>query len=100
MAFGLENLGVPAAEMRRRVAEAGYFFGMGDWFHSPTDALSGGRKQLLALASTLVMQPRLLLLDEPTAQLDPIATKNFLHALFRVNRELGCTVVVATHAPD
>ena len=100
MAFGLENLGVPAVEMRRRVAEAGYFFGMGDWFHSPTDALSGGRKQLLALASTLVMQPRLLLLDEPTAQLDPIATKNFLHALFRVNRELGCTVVVATHAPD
>lgn len=100
MAFGLENLGVPAAEMRRRVAEAGYFFGVGDWFHSPTDALSGGRKQLLALASTLVMQPRLLLLDEPTAQLDPIATKNFLHALFRVNRELGCTVVVATHAPD
>lgn len=100
MAFGLENLGVPAAEMRRRVAEAGYFFGMGDWFHSPTDALSGGRKQLLALASTLVMQPRLLLLDEPTAQLDPIATKNFLHVLFRVNRELGCTVVVATHAPD
>lgn len=100
MAFGLENLGVPQAEMRRRVAEAGYFFGMGEWFHSPTDALSGGRKQLLALASTLVMQPRLLLLDEPTAQLDPIATKNFLHALFRVNRELGCTVVVATHAPE
>lgn len=100
MAFGLENLGVPAVEMRRRVAEAGYFFGMGDWFHSPTDALSGGRKQLLALASTLVMQPCLLLLDEPTAQLDPIATKSFLHALFRVNRELGCTVVVATHAPD
>lgn len=100
MAFGLENLGVPQAEMRRRVAEAGYFFGMGDWFHSSTDELSGGRKQLLALASTLVMQPRLLLLDEPTAQLDPIATKNFLHALFRVNRELGCTVVVATHAPE
>ena len=100
MAFGLENLGVPRAEMRRRVAEAGYFFGMADWFHSPTDALSGGRKQLLALASTLVMQPRVLLLDEPTAQLDPIATKNFLHALFRVNRELGCTVVVATHAPE
>ena len=100
MAFGLENLGVPQAEMRRRVAEAGYFFGMGDWFHSSTDELSGGRKQLLSLASTLVMQPRLLLLDEPTAQLDPIATKNFLHALFRVNRELGCTVVVATHAPE
>lgn len=100
MAFGLENLGTPQGEMRRRVAEASYFFGMGPWFHSDTDALSGGRKQLLALASTLVMQPRVLLLDEPTAQLDPIAARNFLHALFRVNRELGCSVVVATHEPE
>ena len=100
MAFGLENLGTPQGEMRRRVAEASYFFGMGPWFHSDTDSLSGGRKQLLALASTLVMQPRVLLLDEPTAQLDPIAARNFLHALFRVNRELGCTVVVATHEPE
>lgn len=100
MAFGLENLGTPQGEMRRRVAEASYFFGMGPWFRSETDALSGGRKQLLALASTLVMQPRVLLLDEPTAQLDPIAARNFLHALFRVNRELGCTVVVATHEPE
>lgn len=100
MAFGLENLGTPQGEMRRRVAEASYFFGMGPWFHSDTDALSGGRKQLLALASTLVMQPRVLLLDEPTAQLDPIAARNFLHALFRVNRELGCTVVAATHEPE
>lgn len=99
MAFGLENLGTPQDEMRRLVAETSYFFGMDEWFHRETDTLSGGRKQLLALASTLVMKPRLLLLDEPTAQLDPIAEKNFLHALFRVNRELGCTVVVATHAP-
>ena len=100
ISFGLENLGTPQSEMRRRVAETSYFFGMEDWFRSETDVLSGGRKQLLALASTLVMRPRLLLLDEPTAQLDPIAEKNFLHALFRVNRELGCTVVVATHAPQ
>ena len=100
MAFGLENLGLPQGEMRRRVAETSYFFGMEDWFRRETDTLSGGRKQLLALASTLVMRPRLLLLDEPTAQLDPIAEKTFLHALFRVNRELGCTVVVATHRPQ
>ena len=99
MAFGLENLGTPRDEMRRLVAETSYFFGMEDWFRQDTDTLSGGRKQLLALAATLVMQPRLLLLDEPTAQLDPIAEKNFLHALFRANRELGCTVVVATHSP-
>ncbi len=100
MAFGLENLGTPQGETRRLIAETSYFFGMEDWFRAQTDTLSGGRKQLLALASTLVMQPRLLLLDEPTAQLDPIAEKNFLHALFRVNRELGCTVVVATHRPQ
>ena len=100
MAFGLENLGLPQNEMRRRVAETSYFFGMEDWFRRDTDSLSGGRKQLLALASVLAMRPRLLLLDEPTAQLDPIAEKTFLHALFRVNRELGCTVVVATHRPQ
>ena len=100
MAFGLENLGTPQGEMRRLVAETSYFFGIDDWMRRPTGELSGGRKQILALASTLVMQPGLLLLDEPTSQLDPIAEKNFLHALFRANRELGCTVVVATHSPQ
>lgn len=99
LAFGLENLGCDRGEMRRLIAETSYFFGIEDWFRSDTATLSGGRKQLLALAATLVMQPRVLLLDEPTAQLDPVAERNFLHALFRVNRELGCTVVVATHRP-
>ena len=99
MAFGLENLGMPRDEMRRRVAETSYFFGLEDWLHRDTDTLSGGRKQLLALAAVLALRPRVLLLDEPTSQLDPVAEKNFLHALFRVNRELGCTVVVATHQP-
>ena len=99
MAFGLENLGVSRDEMRRRVAETSYFFGLEDWLHRDTDALSGGRKQLLSLAAVLALRPRVLLLDEPTSQLDPVAEKNFLHALFRVNRELGCTVVVATHQP-
>lgn len=99
MAFGLENLGVPQDEMCRRVAETSYFFGLEDWLHRDTDTLSGGRKQLLSLAAVLALRPRVLLLDEPTSQLDPVAEKNFLHALFRVNRELGCTVVVATHQP-
>lgn len=99
MAFGLENLGVPQGEMRRRVAETSYFFGLEDWIRCDTDTLSGGRKQLLSLAAVLALRPRLLLLDEPTSQLDPIAEKNFLHALFRANRELGCTVVVTTHQP-
>ena len=99
MAFGLENLGASRDEMRRRVAETSYFFGLEDWLHRDTDTLSGGRKQLLSLAAVLTLRPRVLLLDEPTSQLDPVAEKNFLHALFRVNRELGCTVVVATHQP-
>ena len=99
MAFGLENLGVSRDEMRRRVAETSYFFGLEDWLHRDADTLSGGRKQLLSLAAVLALRPRVLLLDEPTSQLDPVAEKNFLHALFRVNRELGCTVVVATHQP-
>lgn len=99
MAFGLENLGVSRDEMRRRVAETSYFFGLEDWLHRDTDTLSGGRKQLLSLAAVLALRPRVLLLDEPTSQLDPVAEKSFLHALFRVNRELGCTVVVATHQP-
>lgn len=99
MAFGLENLGLARDEMRRRVAETSYFFGLEDWLHRDIDTLSGGRKQLLSLAAALALRPRVLLLDEPTSQLDPVAEKNFLHALFRVNRELGCTVVVATHQP-
>lgn len=99
MAFGLENLGMSRDEMCRRVAETSYFFGLEDWLHRDTDTLSGGRKQLLSLAAVLALRPRVLLLDEPTSQLDPVAEKNFLHALFRVNRELGCTVVVATHQP-
>ena len=100
MAFGLENLGVPEAEMRRRVAETCNFFGMEPWFRAQTAELSGGQRQTLALAATLAMRPRLLLLDEPTSMLDPIAEKAFLGLLFRANRELGITVVVATHAPQ
>ncbi len=99
MAFGLENLGLARDEIRRRVAETSYFFGLEDWLHRDTDTLSGGRKQLLSLAAVLALRPCVLLLDEPTSQLDPVAEKNFLHALFRVNRELGCTVIVATHQP-
>lgn len=100
MAFGLENLGTPVSEMRRRVAETCMFFGMEPWFRRQTASLSGGQRQMLALAATLAMRPRLLLLDEPTSMLDPVAEKDFLAMLFRTNRELGVTVVVATHAPE
>ena len=86
LAFGLENLGVEQDEMRRRVAEVAHFFGIEPWFRRSVAELSGGQKQMTTLAGTLAMQPRLLLLDEPTAQLDPVAEKNFLHALFRDGR--------------
>ena len=99
VAFGLENLGVDEGEMRRRVAETCNFLGMEPWLRARTAELSGGQRQTLALAATLALRPRLLLLDEPTAMLDPLAEKSFLSLLFRANRELGMTVVVATHAP-
>ena len=100
LAFGLENLGVEPDQMRRRIAEVAHFFGIEPWIRSKTEDLSGGQKQLVNLAAVLALRPRLLLLDEPTAQLDPNAVKQFLFMLSRVNRELGITVVMATHSPE
>ena len=97
LAFGLEGLGCPPDTMRLRVAEMASYFGMQEWFRRSVHALSGGQKQLLNLASIMVMQPDVLVLDEPTAQLDPIAARNFLATVHGVNRELGCTVVIAEH---
>ena len=95
LAFGLESLGCDTPTIRRRVAEMAAFFGMEGWFHRETASLSGGQKQLLNLAAVLTMQPDVLILDEPTAQLDPIAAADFLAALARVNRELGTTVLLS-----
>lgn len=100
LAFGLENLGIEQNAMSRRIAEVANFFGIEGWIEKSTSELSGGQKQILVLASVLVMQPKVLLLDEPTAMLDPVAEKNFIHALFRINRELGITVLVSTHMPE
>lgn len=100
LAFGLENLAVSQDAMRRRVAEIAHFFGMNSWLHQNVSNLSGGQKQLLALASALACAPCLLLLDEPTSQLDPVAAHSLAHALFRINRELGITVLATTHAPE
>lgn len=100
LAFGLENDGVPQDRMRRRVAEVAHYFGIESWFHRKTSDLSLGQMQILNLASALCRQPRILLLDEPTAQLDPVSAANFAHALFRINRELSVSVVVATHEPE
>ena len=100
LAFGLENLGMPVDEMRLRVAETCTYLGIGPWFRMRCEELSGGQQQVLALASALTLHPRLLLLDEPTSMLDPVAEKEFLSLLFRANRELGTTVLVATHRPE
>lgn len=97
LAFGLENLGYPRDVICRRTAEMASYFGMEAWFDRRVDTLSGGQKQLLNLASVMAMQPRVLLLDEPTAQLDPIAASNFIHTLQKINRELSLTVVIAEH---
>ena len=97
LAFGLESLGCDTETVRRRVAEMASFFGIQDWFHRSVDDLSGGQKQLLALASVMVLQPRLLILDEPTSQLDPIAASDFLQTVGRLNRELGVTVLLTEH---
>ena len=97
LAFGLESLGLPTAAIRSRVAEMAAFFGMEDWFERDVAQLSGGQKQLVNLAAVLALQPEVLLLDEPTAQLDPIAATEFLHTLYRVNRELGTTVLLSEH---
>lgn len=100
MAFGLESMGVPTKEMRRRVAEMAAFFGIDQWMDFPVSALSGGQKQILALACVLLMQPRLLLLDEPSAQLDPIATNEFFRTLLKCNEELGITILIVEHRLD
>ena len=100
LAFGLENLGMGQDEMRRRIAEVAHFFGIEPVMRAATETLSGGQKQLVNLAAVLALRPRLLLLDEPTAQLDPNAQRQFIFMLARVNRELGTTVVMATHAPE
>ncbi|MER1986539.1 MAG: energy-coupling factor transporter ATPase [Solibacillus sp.] len=97
LAFGLENLGVPHDEMQQRIGEIANFFGIHKWFHQSTNELSGGQKQLLNLAAVLVMNPDVLLLDEPTSQLDPIAASEFIQMLTKINRELGITILIIEH---
>ena len=97
LAFGLESLGCDTPTIRRRVAEIAAFFGIENWFYQNITELSGGQKQLLSLASVMAMQPGVLVLDEPTAQLDPIAAADFLALLGKINRELGTTIILTEH---
>ena len=97
LAFGLESLGYDTPTIRRRVAEMASFFGIQTWFYKSVTELSGGQKQLLNLASVMVLQPKVLILDEPTSQLDPIAASDFLATLGKINRELGTTIILTEH---
>lgn len=97
LAFGLENLGLSQQEIHLRVGETAAYFGMESWFYRETSQLSGGQKQLLALASAMALRPKILLLDEPTAQLDPIHTENFWAALKKINQNLGVTILLSEH---
>ncbi|MBR6825041.1 MAG: energy-coupling factor ABC transporter ATP-binding protein [Oscillospiraceae bacterium] len=97
LAFGLESLGTEQKTMRLRVAEMASYFGIQGWFHRNVSELSGGQKQLLNLASVMAMQPEILILDEPTSQLDPIAAADFLNTVKKINRDLGTTVLITEH---
>ena len=94
LSFGMESLGYSSDHIRRRVAEMASFFGIEHWFEKSVEELSGGQKQLLNLAAVMVLQPKVLVLDEPTSQLDPIAATEFFSVLGRIHRELGTTVIV------
>lgn len=97
LTFAMENLGYPTEQIQRRIGELVQFFGMEDWLQLEVHELSGGQKQLLNLASVMSLRPKVLLLDEPTAQLDPIAAKEFIQLLARINEELSMTIIISEH---
>lgn len=95
LAFGLENIGMETENIRRKVTETAEYFGMSSWFRKDVMTLSGGQKQLLNLASVMAMEPRFLLLDEPTSQLDPISARRFIQTLVQINQDFGTTILLS-----
>ncbi len=98
LAFGAESLGMDKENIRMKVAEMASFFGIEDWFYKNVNELSGGQKQLLNLASVMVTEPSVIILDEPTSQLDPIASQEFISAVMKINREIGITIIMSEHS--
>jgi len=97
IAFALENAAIPPIEMRARVEEALHLLDLTPLRDRPLETLSGGQKQRVAIAAALALRPRILVLDEPTSQLDPQSAQDVLDALVRLNRDLGLTIVLAEH---
>lgn len=97
IAFGPENLGIPTEEIRTRVDGAGDMVGMKEFFLKSPNKLSGGQKQRVAIAGVLAMKPKCIVLDEPTAMLDPIGRRDIIETVSRLNREEGITIVMITH---
>ena len=97
LAFGLENIGLERDEIRLRTAEMASYFGIGSWFERDVSTLSGGQKQLLNLAAVMAMRPEVLILDEPTSQLDPVAADSFLSVINKINKELGVSIIITEH---
>lgn len=97
LAFGMENMGVPLEQMKSRLAEISQLFGLGSLLQNKTASLSGGEKQRIALASMLALYPQVLLLDEPTSQLDPVHAEEVFQTLRRLNEEWGLTVILSEH---
>ncbi|WP_294952162.1 energy-coupling factor transporter ATPase [uncultured Eubacterium sp.] len=100
VAFGVENLGVPSQECRKRVDEALKTVGMYDYRLKTPSKLSGGQKQRVAVAGIIAMKPRCIILDEPTAMLDPIGRKEVIDTVIKLNKQEGITVVLITHYMD
>lgn len=100
LAFGMENLGIDNYEMKKRIAEISSFLGLDGLLDKPIDSLSGGKRRILSLASVLIMQPDVLIFDEPVAQLDPVGAEEFTQVIYKVNREFGTTVIVCEHELD
>lgn len=100
VAFALENLGVEPTEIRRRVDEALATVGMSEYAHHAPHKLSGGQKQRIAIAGIIAMQPDCIVLDEPTAMLDPKGRKDVINTIKKLNKENGTTIVLITHYMD